>query len=180
MSVAHRPALALPLALALGCLAACDPENASRTPGGKSSLDVARPLAVVTAFDCVSSLPEKKGETLLGMHTGGPGGAAWNWNAGALVCSVEVALGCRAKTEVRVQAGEAEQLAAPGPTMGDRVTAIATLPASLWTAAIASGTEAYSTLRLVVRADGVCESGPRAGQSFRASDELVARVASGE
>jgi hypothetical protein len=140
------------------------------------------PLAALTAFDCASSVPEKQGEQLRGMALGGPGGAAWNWDAGALLCTVRIALRCRATPAVTMAVGSHEQRAELDEAPDGRLlTAHTSFAPQIWRAALRTSTEAYATLRLRSRVTGTCASGdPSQGPPFDVSDEFTARFASGE
>jgi hypothetical protein len=151
------------------------------------SVDLARSaepevrLAEIVSFDCGSSLPEKRGELVRAMQLGGPGGAAWNWDGGELVCTVRVSLHCRVQPNVTVSAGDHEQSAQVSQVSPETAIARATFAPAVWRALLHSDAQPFATLRMSARVEGSCADGDtRAGRPIVASDEFNAGFASGE
>lgn len=139
------------------------------------------PLAEIVSFDCGSSLPEKRGEFVRAMQLGGPGGAAWNWDGGELLCTARVSLHCRVQPNVTVSAGDYEQSAQVSLASPETAIARATFAPAVWRALLHSDAQPFATLRMSARVEGSCADGDtRAGRPIVASDAFSAGFASGE
>ncbi|HEX5661450.1 MAG TPA: hypothetical protein VFX59_29875 [Polyangiales bacterium] len=143
-----------------------------------SNSERTEPLAAITSFDCGSSLPDKRGELLRAMQLGGPGGAAWNWDGGALVCEVRISLPCHARPIVTVSAGTHARTAQVSHPSPKTAIAHATIPPALWQAALSRSAQPFAQLQLRARVEGRCTGGDE--RTFTASDVFNAGFASGE
>lgn len=152
MSAALRSLAALVLA-GSACREAVERSaQPANEPAVAHSVDLARsaepevPLAEIVSFDCGSSLPEKRGEFVRAMQLGGPGGAAWNWDDGELVCAVRVSLHCKVQPTVTVRAGDHEQSAQVSQASPETATARATFAPAVWRALLHSDAQPFATL----------------------------------
>lgn len=138
-------------------------------------------LATIESFDCGSSLVEKRGELVRAMQLGGPGGAAWNWDSGELVCIARVALHCQVQPTITISAGDHAEMAQVSLPSPELAVARASFAPAIWQPLLQSGTQPFSTLRMRARVEGSCIQGDnKAGRKLSATDEFNAGFASGE
>ncbi len=113
--------------------------------------DVPRdPAALAVAFDCFSTLEEKRAESLGAWHSGGPDGSAWNVEGAPLRCELKFKAPCAGSATLWVL-GNTKQLTKRDAAVkvGDNVLEWQ-LPAKIWDHALEGTTEPYSVLLLAV------------------------------
>ncbi len=113
------------------------------------------------------------------MQLGGPGGAAWNWDGGELVCVVRVSLHCQAQPIVSVSAGDHEQSAQVSRPTPETAIATVTFDPALWRASLERSAQPFAKLRMRARVEGNCTDGDTK-RLLVARDEFNAGFASGE
>jgi hypothetical protein len=138
-----------------------------------------RERAVVEAFDCFSTLEEKRSESLRAWASGGPDGAAWNVEGAPLRCELKLTTPCTGAVTLRVL-GNTKRLAqrAAALTVGANTLELA-LPSPAWEKAVEASPAPYSALLISVSGVVSCSTDD-GGAHLAFADAFMAGFSGGE
>jgi hypothetical protein len=138
-----------------------------------------RERAVVEAFDCFSTLEEKRTESLRGWASGGPDGAAWNVEGAPLRCELKLSAPCAGAVALRVL-GNTKQLAKREATLAvGESTFEMLLPSAGWEKALEASPGAYSALLISISGVVSCSTDD-GGAHLAFADAFMAGFSGGE
>jgi hypothetical protein len=134
--------------------------------------------ACVAHFDCTSTLEDKRGLSLRRWNSGGPNGAGWNIDGGALLCTISIKSPCAGRAVLRIFGQKMELAKRTSPLIeGDNEIEVR-LPFPKWERAVDLGETHYTTHLLSLGGLVFCGEGP--SEQYPFADAFLMGHASGE
>ncbi len=133
----------------------------------------------VEAFDCFSTLEEKRTDSLRGWASGGPDGAAWNVEGAPLRCELKLNAPCAGTVALRVLGNTKPIAKREAVLAADENTLEMRLPSAAWEKALEASAGPYSVLLISISGLLTCST-DSGDERFHFADAFVAGFSGGE